>query len=336
MALTNTQRIEKLEGQVQDLDTRVKKLESVASIPAPPASAIPVKSGLQAALDQAAPGKVLLLQYDHDGPIKVSRPGVSVVCSPDQRYRIKGRLWVAADDTVFRCINLDGWNADLNSSPTVSGAYLAAGPVYRALFEYCDLTNGHHNIGFGMGHQAYGRAVNAALRFCRIHGIGVLPPANHDHGIYAEACDSLDIYGCVIFDCADRGIQFYPDAQGSHVQSTIIDRCGEGVIYSDYSAYNVVERSLLTNSQVRFNAEGYSSSAAIPIPQGNRLTNSLVWNGKRDDWSNGGVAVHPNFTFDQLIHEDPLYKDPANGDYTPQNPKALALLDPKTPFLPFQ
>ena len=64
----------------------------------------------------------------------------------------------------------------------------------------------------------------------------MLPANNHEHGIYVEASDGAQIVDNWIYDNADRGVQLFPDAQGTYVARNVIDRNGQGVIFSRESA----------------------------------------------------------------------------------------------------
>ena len=65
----------------------------------------------------------------------------------------------------------------------------------------------------------------------RIHDCGVLPATNLDHGIYVAEADHTVIRRNLIYDNADRGVQLYPDADGTVVTGNVIDGNGEGVIF---------------------------------------------------------------------------------------------------------
>ena len=54
----------------------------------------------------------------------------------------------------------------------------------------------------------------------RIHDCGVLPAENHHHGIYIEASDDARVIDNWIYDNADRGVQMFPDSQGSVHRAT--------------------------------------------------------------------------------------------------------------------
>ena len=81
----------------------------------------------------------------------------------------------------------------------------------------------------------------------RIHNCGELPATNHHHGIYVEASDGARITDNWIYDNADRGVQLFPDAQGTYVARNVIDGNGQGIIFSRKSANNVVEHNVISN-----------------------------------------------------------------------------------------
>src|SRR5207245_8215668 len=88
----------------------------------------------------------------------------------------------------------------------------------------------------------------------RIHDCGRIPSSNHDHGIYLAYSDNTKVLDNVIFDNADRGVQLYPDAQGTLIKGNVIDGNGEGVIFSgaggSASNDNVVEHNVITNPPI--------------------------------------------------------------------------------------
>jgi hypothetical protein len=106
--------------------------------------------------------------------------------------------------------------------------------------------------------RGYGTAVLPVLAYNRIHGCG-RRGANTHHGVYVESARSARIVHNAIFDNADRGIQLYPDAQGSLIAGNLIDGNGEGVIFSGAEGYrssrNLVLRNVIANSALRSNVE---------------------------------------------------------------------------------
>src|SRR5204863_5834944 len=107
---------------------------------------------------------------------------------------------------------------------------------------------------------------------------------NHEHGIYLAYSDDTKIVENVVYDNADRGIQLYPDAQGTLVRGNVIDGNGEGVIFSGVGSTasndNVVENNVITNSTIRHNIESYYPDIA---GSGNVARNNCVHGAAQSD-----------------------------------------------------
>jgi hypothetical protein len=127
------------------------------------------------------------------------------------------------------------------------------------------------------------------------------------------------IRGNLIYDNADRGIQFYPDAKDSLVTNNVIDGNGEGVIFSsetgggEYSAPyassgNLVARNIISNSRVRHNVEAFWAG---PVGTGNVVRDNCLWNGAQGnvDLSAGGFVASSN------VVADPEFVDREAGDF---------------------
>ena len=114
----------------------------------------------------------------------------------------------------------------------------------------------------------------------RIHDCGRLPATNQDHGIYVAEARNTVIRGNWIYDNADRGVQLYPDADGTVVTGNVIDGNGEGVIFGgspqSSSDDNLVEHNAITNSTVRYNVEASWGGAA---GHGNVARNNCSFGG---------------------------------------------------------
>ena len=150
----------------------------------------------------------------------------TVTSYPGERATVVGRIHVAdeANNVVVQGLTLDGRNGDNLPSPTVNGD----GIVFRDN----EVTNDHTTICFLLGSDGYGRARGTVIERNRIHNCGQLPATNHHHGIYVEASDGARITENWIYDNADRGVQLFPDAQGTYVARNVIDGNGQGVIFS--------------------------------------------------------------------------------------------------------
>jgi parallel beta-helix repeat protein len=243
--------------------------------------------------DSLSPGQTGCLRagfFDSDQQIKVTGPGITLTSYPGELATVKGRWWIArgADGVTVSDLNLDGRS-------TESGGI---GPVINAAnttFNNDDVTNYHTEICFLLGSDGYGRASGTVIENSRIHDCGVLPAKNGDHGIYIEASDNAVIRNNWIYDNADRGIQLYPDAQGTQIYGNVIDGNGEGVIFSsgdnNASSNNVIEHNVISNSNQRWNVESYWGTG--PVGTGNVARDNCLFATNSDRYYNqdGGVEV---------------------------------------------
>lgn len=251
------------------------------------------------------------------------RPGNPLVLrsAPGMRATIVGRVWVtdAANDVVVSGLGLDGRNGRGLPSPTVNGD--------RITFAGNDVTNGHTAICFNLGSDRYGVARDVVIERNRIHDCGRLPRTNHDHGVYLEATRGVVIRGNWIYDNADRGIQLYPDAQGSLIESNVLDGNGTGVIISGgsddtgretASSDNVVRLNVISNSVGRFNVESYWSG---PTGTGNVVERNCLWNGARGD-----LGEELGFDARDNLIADPEFVDRVAKDFRLREASPCSLL----------
>lgn len=262
--------------------------------------------------------------YSSDNQIKVSTPNVTLTSYPGERAKLMGRLYVAqeAPETTISDLDLDGVNKTDLPSPTINAddVNLVGN----------DITNDHTSICVSLGSlDTWGRADRTLVEDNRIHDCGQMPATNYDHGIYVAAADDTVIRGNWIYDNADRGIQLYPDAQGTLITGNVIDGNGTGVIFSgegdNASSNNVVENNVITNSNVRDNVESYWDNK---VGSGNIVRNNCIGGGGYDD-GDGGILKGENVGFnasDNMI-KVPEFADAAHGDFAiaASNPCAALL-----------
>jgi hypothetical protein len=180
-----------------------------------------------------------------------------------------------------------------------------------AVFTNNDVTNHNQTICFVVGNDTYGYAARTLIQGNRIHHCGVLPAANHDHGIYVSNATDTKVLDNVIYANADRGVQMYPDAKRTTVQRNVIDGNGQGVLFSgasnSASTDNLVSNNVITNAKLRYNIESYWGG---PVGTGNVATNNCVWNGH-----NGNISEQIGFTATDNLENDPQYANPGAGDF---------------------
>ncbi len=256
------------------------------------------------------------------GDVNITRGGtpaapVRLQSFPGERAEIAGRLVVSAPSVEIAHLKLTGGNA-----VGASGPVIAASDV---LIEDNEITNGHTADCLMIGSP--GRKVTGVIvRENDIHDCGRLPSTNRDNGISVAYASGTRIAANRIYDNADRGVQLFPDADGTRVASNVIDGNGEGVmIAGDESATsddNLVERNLVTNSALRDNVE---SSWAGDTGTDNVVRANCFSGGARDDGDGGIADLRTGFVLDANLVDDPLYADraaqglqPASGQPVPR------------------
>ncbi|MCB0865679.1 MAG: right-handed parallel beta-helix repeat-containing protein [Solirubrobacterales bacterium] len=250
-----------------------------------------------------------------DEEVNLAVPNVTLTSYPGERATIRTRLWVeqGADGVTIADLDLDGRNPTNLPSPTIN----ADDVVLRGN----DITNQHTAICVSLGSpDTWGRAHRTLVEGNRIHDCGRLPATNQDHGIYVNSSDDAIIRNNLIYDNTDRGIQLYPDAQGTLVTGNVIDGNGQGVIFGGHettaSSNNIVEHNVITNSKIRDNVE--SSWGGDP-GTGNVARDNCVGGGAYDEGDGGILQSYPGGlgfkAVDNLIHV-PKYANADGGDFT--------------------
>ena len=256
--------------------------------------------------------------YAADDIIRVTRPGITLTSFPGDRATLKGRLYIVrgANGVTIEGLNLDGRNSA--SAPGIS--VNAADTVFRNL----NVTNYNDEICFVLGNADFGRAVRTIIEKSRIHNCGVLPATNQDHGIYVDNADGTIIRDNWIYDNADRGVQIYPDAQGTQVYRNVIDGNGEGIVISGdgttASSDTDVHHNVISNSRERWNIE--SNWPSNLVGRNNRVHENCMWasSGRAYYNLNGGIIpateVLQGFTESNNVVGNPGFVDRAGNDFT--------------------
>jgi parallel beta-helix repeat protein len=184
-----------------------------------------------------------------------------------------------------------------------------------------EITNDHTSICVSVGrYYSSPPPRGVVIERNRIHDCGALPSTNKDHGVYVSEARDTVIRDNWIYDNTDRGIQLYPDADGTTITGNVIDSNGEGIVFagtrSDVSSNNVVAGNVISNSNLSWNV--YSN---IPGSRanGNVLRQNCLWAGDAppDFASDGGVETQSrDFTSKANSVVDPLYADRDARDYT--------------------
>ncbi len=254
----------------------------------------------QALANALAPGQVGCLRAGtYGGGLRVGRGGsagepLTLRSYPGERAEITGRFYIPAGSNYVTIadLQLDG---NFQSGQPLPSPSIDAN---HATFEGDDVTNEHTEICFDIGSEGWGAADSTVLSGNRIHDCGVLPSTNQDHGVYIQDATNTRITGNLIDHNADRGIQFYPNAQGSVVTGNVIADNGEGIDFSgDYgvaSNDNVVEHNLIVDSTIRHDVESWYPPGN-PIGVGNVLQNNCL-SSRGVSTYDGGFTARANVT----------------------------------------
>lgn len=268
-----------------------------------------------------APGAVGCLEGSFSENVTIRNGGITLTSAPGQVAHLTGRLWITdtANDVTIAGLYLDGKNGSGLPSPTVNGD--------RAHFVDDEVTNEHTAICFDLGSVlGYGVADAPLLERNRIHDCGKLPAQNHDHGIYVESTRNAVIRDNYLYENADRGIQLYPDAQGSLVEHNVIDGNGEGVLFGGdvspppicpcSSNENVVTGNIISDSTLRWLVESWWPGS---VGTGNVVSGNCLWPTNPNTYydQDGGVSIEAPLGFSATTNlvADPLYLDPTAGDF---------------------
>ena len=224
---------------------------------------------------------------------KLSTPEVKLTSYPGERATLRGRLRLnaGADGAVVENLLLDGRNPDDLLGPLIYAD--------QVVLRGNEITN--HNTAICVLLDDYpGESAprGVLIENNEIHHCGRLPATNLDHGIYLAKARETVIRGNLIYDNADRGIQLYPDADGTLVTGNVIDGNGEGVIFSGGSSSssdrNLVEGNVISNSKIRYNVESYWEG---PTGTGNIARRNCVWSTSgRYSGSPQGSGIQPSMS----------------------------------------
>jgi hypothetical protein len=252
--------------------------------------------------------------YDEDPTIRVSGTAaapITITSFPGEWATLYGRLSV--EDNVTRVtvqhMTLDGAGAPNDGSsklpsPTVHGDNVA--------FISNEVTNRHTAICFAVGNESHGRAYNVEIRGNRIHDCGVLPPTNHQHGIYLHSPCCAQVTDNWIHDNADTGVNLFPNADDNYFARNVIHGNGDNISFAgrskggvcESSDNNVIESNVITFPRVRKNITSWSPCGKHGT--GNVLRRNCVYPPTFEGTE--GYALQGN------LHVDPRYVDPANAD----------------------
>jgi hypothetical protein len=242
---------------------------------------------------------------------------LTLMSAPGQRASIVGNVIVrdSADGVTLRSLNVSGGSGFsvmyvYGDQLTLSDIDLSAGGVRNCVL-----------AGAGAESSPGNRADDLVIVRSRIHHCG---NDNHEHAIYAEFTRRLVVRDSYLYTSGGYGLHFYPDADDSLVEYTVVDSNGGGsgyagnVTFSGESAGGEYEqsyrsdRNVIRYSLVTFPADGQNIDSYWPsgAGSGNEVAFSCVYAPGKSNFAGGGYSQHDN------RNSDPQYSNRTTGNYT--------------------
>jgi Right handed beta helix region len=213
---------------------------------------------------------------------------------PANPARIHGQAWLQedADHVRFRDLRFIG------SPGSMKSAMLIIGGADGVELHENEITF-RNGICLNIGHLDH-ESVDFVLRRNRIHDCGqdvepILTGADSGvHGVYLLNTADAVIASNWIYDNLNRGIQLYPDADGTEIVRNLLDGNGSNLSLSSESS----EGHLSTGNEVRGNLITNSTLRALTDPDWPDADSAQVWG-----YGFGGPARGPNegATHDNLV-----------------------------------
>jgi parallel beta-helix repeat protein len=246
--------------------------------------------------------------------IEISAPRITLAPFQDEAATLEGEVKVLPRGAGSRIegLKLNGAGGDNQIGPRIYADDVT--------LRDNEITNDHTSICVLVGrYYSEARPRGVVIERNRIHDCGELPSTNKQHGVYISEASDTVIRDNWIYDNADRGIQLYPDADGSTITGNVIDSNGEGIVFAGegptVSGDNRVTGNVISNSTLGWNV--YSNTPGPPA-DGNVFRHNCVWAGDAlpDFASDGGVEPSSDFSSSANTVVDPRYTDPDAPDYT--------------------
>lgn len=239
------------------------------------------------------------------------------------------RIEASATRSAIKNLTLDGRSDQRFLSPLIYAD--------RAVLRNNEITNGNtaicvHIDSYNDRPPPHGVVIDAN----RVHNCGVLPPLNHDHGIYVGDAVGTIIRDNWIYDNADRGIQLYSNADSTTVTGNVIEGNGQGIIFGGSDGQtaddNLVAHNVISGSIVRYNVE---DSWGGTVGTGNVVRDNCLWTTTPDPYYSGEPAQSgivggaPGFTAFNNTVANPRYVAAARHNFSlrPSSPCAAVVHD---------
>jgi parallel beta-helix repeat protein len=256
----------------------------------------------------------------YEGGVDLRKKGITLRSFPGRRATISGgqvRISPTATGATLKKLRL----VSNQFSPLIYASH--------AVITENEITNRHSAICLHIDRYP-GTPVptGIVIQGNRIHDCGTLPAINKEHGIYIATARDTVIRDNLIYDNADRGIQLYPDAQGTLIIHNVIDGNGEGIIFGNESDDTLVRENIISNSLIRHNVESSESTALHNVVRDNCLwsTRGEYYGG--EPANSGVLQSHPGFILGPNTIANPRFENRFN--FRPSTRSPCADMGPQT------
>jgi hypothetical protein len=275
---------------------------------------------------------------------------ITIRAYPGESVKLRGTIEAGAPWVAVEGLRIDGSYGPLVMSAPYDPAEVHTRPAIEINASHTrwignDVSNrrsSNDQDHAGQGVSISEGATDTRLIGNRIHHAGQLPSDNHQHCIYAGRTTNLLMRGNFIYECADRGLQMYPNADNGLIErNTFAYNGGVAVHFSgrgtQTSDNNLVRNNVITHTD-DWNVDAFEGqlAAGVKFPDGARrnevVDNCVSPSPKTDESRTGGIEpTSPGdrdyFYSSGNVIASPLYDDPPSGDFAlmPDSPCAPIL-----------
>jgi chitodextrinase len=229
---------------------------------------------------------------------------------PGELATIHGYLYVDSSWVTLTNLKIDNTTTSQGPSPNTGCTYKYGNFTLVGSNNIVDHDEIYASVQAHSGNGIFIQGSNEDIRFNKIHDVGAC--RSYDHGIYIGSGSGTQVHGNWLWNIGyGWGVQVYPSASNTNVDSNVIDAAMSGVVECSTGTNNIFQNNVVTNST----GGGLTGSGSLVSGCGPQSggTASVINN---DQWNNpGGLGSVSGITYSGNISSDPLFLNPASHDY---------------------
>ena len=244
---------------------------------------------------------------------------------PGERVELRAAIRGSASHWVIEGLFIDASYALSGPAPggrinTDQGIAWTGGTNIR--FDSLEIVNRRPNRKPGLAGTCVffggtSRPSDIVLEDSSIHQCGQLPRSNREHCIYAAKVTRLTLRNNWIYDCSDRSIQLYPDADSSLIVGNLIDSDSQtGILLDKLAHYDTIRNNVVDTPNGRTISTGNSYAGS-----GSAVLNNCVWDTAvelaPDTLSRGNIVADPQISGFTVTSHACAAKLPTDNPFRP-------------------